>query len=584
MTFRGPLAVAAAALVLSPAALGSQHHAPAPGPDGYVCGAPPPLTETNVPLWEGVAGTVKDLPRVSDNLTAQRYFEQGVALIYGFNHLESVLSFRKAASLDPGCAMCFWGVAVALGPNINEPINQQRWEMAAAHADSAWARRRPGKPVEEMYLQAARARYLPLPRFPLSPDEFRRIRGEMDSRYAESMWKIWYGSRYTDLTAGTIYTEALMDLHPWDLWTRDGKPKWNVTSEALNTTREVLRRKPDHVGAAHLWIHLLEGSHRPDSAVAQADLLQRLMPGAAHIVHMPSHIYHRVGRYETGVRHNVQATQIDSAYLAFRGWMWRYPMYYAHDNDFLWVSGTFAGMRDDAVRSADALNAIVGPQLIACYSNAQHFLTAPILVAVRFGEWDRALAVPQPAPQYRYPVGMWHFGQGWAQLRKNNTAAAEQHARMVFSIAESISPDSMISNNQARALLTIAGRMLAGEILASRGQYDAAIDSLRGAVQMQDSLNYDEPPPFFFPARHSLGAVLLESRDPENVAIAELVYLTDLGFRDADQYPVKRNPDNGWAYRGMVNTMRAMGADTTRWANDFQRVWKGRQVPPGSRY
>jgi tetratricopeptide (TPR) repeat protein len=577
-----PLAAAAAALALFPAAVGAQHH--------YQCGAPPPLTEARVPLWPGVSGTVT-FDRVSSSDSAQRYFEQGLALIYGFNHLESVLSFRKAATFDRGCAMCYWGVAIALGPNINEPINAQRWYMAAAHADSARRRVRPNDILARRYVSAAVARYA-LPATPLerlTPAEFTRVRAQRDTAYAAVMKGVWEASGERDLTAGSMYTEALMDLSPWNQWNIDGTPKFSSTVEALNVLRTVLRQKPDHVGAAHLWIHMLEGSHRPDLAVQQADMLERLMPGAAHITHMPSHIYHRVGRFSTGVAHNERATAEDREYLAYRGWMWRYPMYFAHDHDFLWVSASFAGMRDQAAASADSLRGIfgatggAGAQLIECYANAQHFLSAPILVAVRFGEWDRAIRVERPEARYRFPTGVWHYGQGWARLRTGDRAAAERHRDSVMAIANGMG-SATISNNSAADLLRIQGLTLTGEILASERRYGEAIAALDSAVRMQDRLSYDEPPPFFYPTRHSLGAVLVESGIRANSQRAVEVYLTDLGDRDEHDYSVKRNPDNAWAYVGMANAVRSLGFDPSHWLNRATGVWKGGKLPPSSRY
>ncbi|HEU0053742.1 MAG TPA: hypothetical protein VFQ39_11210, partial [Longimicrobium sp.] len=377
-TLRGPL-LAAAALALLPGAVDAQH--------GYHCSTPPPLTAPVVPLWNGIAGKV-DFPISPRNDSTRAYFNQGVALIYGFNHGESVLSFRKAAKFTP-CAVCYWGIATALGPNINEQINQQRWQMAAAAVDSARMLMATASPVERSLIDAARRRYFnpdgTLPRFPLSPAEFKRVRGEMDRRYSDAMADIWRSAGGKDPHLGALYVESLLDLHPWDLWLNNGDPKWPETMRSLLVSDSILQRYPDHVGAAHLKIHILEGSTRPDLATREADILERLMPGNGHITHMPSHIDHRTGRYAEGVGHNVRATALDSAYLAFRGWLWRYPMYYAHDNDFLWVSATFAGLRADAVRSADALNGIVGDSLIACYRSAQHFLTAPVLVRARFG-------------------------------------------------------------------------------------------------------------------------------------------------------------------------------------------------------
>lgn len=590
--FRTP-ALLAALVLLGATATDAQHmHAAADPGNPYKCGPPPPLTANPVPLWPGVAGTVH-FPITTHGArrdSVQAYFDQGLALMYGYNFGEAVLSFRKAAGFDRHCAMCFWGVATALGSNINEPIIAQRWIMASAHVDSALALAGYASPAERQYLRAAQVRFNPLPRNVehLPRAEFNAIRKGMDEAYSRALRDIWVGSGKRDLTAGTMYAESNLNLHPWDWWRNDGTPKWPATQTAVDVAGEVLARAPRHVGAAHIWIHALEASHHPDRAYPQAVFLDSLMPGNAHLNHMPSHIFHRVGEYRRGVEHNQRATRMDAQYLAVRGWEWRYPMYYAHDNDFLWISATFVGMRDAARTSADSLMRITSPQLLACYSNAQHFLTAPNLVAMRFGDWAGVLAVPSPYPTYRaaYPRGMWHYTRGWAYLRTGRPAQARVERDSVLAIARSLPVDSMVSNNPARALLEIAGGILTGEMLAAEGQYTPAVNVLRLAVRRQDALNYDEPPPFFYPARHSLGAVLLQRGHPADLHEAERVYRTDLGLAEgAHNFLINRNRQNGWAYRGMVNTMRAMGRDTTHWANEFRRVWTaGTPVPPGSRY
>ncbi|HEX8692856.1 MAG TPA: multicopper oxidase family protein [Longimicrobium sp.] len=572
---RRPL-LAAAALALLPAAALPQH---------YHCGPPPPLTQPVVPLWPGVDSTVS-FPISSGNDSTKAYFDQGLALIYGFNHLESVLSFRKAAQFDPKCAICWWGIAIALGPNINEPINQQRWEMALAALDTAGMPERSASEEERRYIAAARLRYFnpdgSRPRFPI-PDTatFNRTRREMDRRYADAMGSVWSAGGRQNPHLGTMYAEALMDLHPWDLWNRDGTAKWPETRQVSAVVNSILAKEPEHVGAAHLKIHVHEGSAHPDSARREADILEGLMPGSAHITHMPSHIDHRMGAYAAGVGHNRRATALDSAYLDFRGWMWRYPMYFAHDNDFLWVSATFAGLRADALASADSLNGIVEPELIRCYPSAEHFLTAPILVRVRFGMWSEALRQAPPRG-YDYAMGMWHYARGWALLRMDSTRQAEVARDSARAYAARLEGRS-IANNPADTLVLIAVHTLTGEIEAARGNQTAAIGELRQAVRMQDSLDYDEPPPFFYPARHSLGAVLVETLDSTNAERALEVYRTDLGGVGR-KYAVNHNPRNAWAYVGMARAMQVLRRDPKPWLDSAAAVWKGGELPPASRY
>jgi tetratricopeptide (TPR) repeat protein len=588
-------ALAAAFTLLAATAATPQHQHGMSANTPYQCGPPPPLTATTVPLWTGVDSTVQPgfplTTHGSQQDSVRAYFNQGLAWMYGYNFGEAVLSFRKAAIFDPQCALCFWGVATALGANINEPTIAQRWTMAAAETDTASLRMVTGgaSPIERALIEAAGVRFLPLPQGVdnMSPVEFKRRRQRMDQLYADALQKIRLANP-TNATVGTLAAEAQLNLHPWDWWNNDGTAKWPATDSAVAFAGAVLRQHPRHVGAAHIWIHALEASQRPESAYPQAVFLASLMPGSAHLTHMPSHIFHRVGEYRRGVEHNQHATRMDLTYLNFRGWEWRYPMYYAHDNDFLWVSATLVGMQHDAATSADSLMRIMSQQLLDCYGNAQHFLTAPSLVAMRFGQWQRVLDIPSPYRTYRvaYPLGIWHFTRGWAYLRQGKIDDAFASRDSLYEIAGLVGlrNDSVV-NNSARELLQIAGQTLSGEIEAAQGNYPRALRLLRSAVERQDALNYDEPPPFFYPARHSLGAVLLMSGTPENLAEAEAVYRTDLGLNDGARFPVNRNRQNGWAYRRMVNTMLAMGKDTTEWGQDFARVWeKGTPVPPGSRY
>lgn len=587
---------AAAALVLLGAtATDAQHQHGATAGGAYQCGPPPRVVADVVPLWQGVAGTVH-VPITTHGAhrdSVQAYFDQGVAWMYGYNFGEAVLSFRKAARFDPACTLCWWGVASALGPNINEPIIAQRWKMASAYVDTARMLGRDAQEWERDYLGAARARFQPLPANVdhMDPGEFAWIRQNMDRAYYNALQDIWQTSlraRAPDLTAATMYAEAALNLHPWDWWNNDGTARWPETDTAVAVSALVLRVDPRHVGAAHIAIHAREASQSPDSALRAAGILTSLMPGSAHLNHMPGHIYHRTGQYALSVSHNQAAVVLDSIYEKIRGAEWRYPMYYAHDNEFLWVSGSFVGKAADAETAASRLRGIVDTALVRCYSNAQHFLAAPGLVGMRFGKWTSVLDVPSPWPTFSqpYPRGMYHYTRGYAYLRTGQTAKASAQLDSLRAIAESIPANAMVSNNSARTLLRISAQILSGEMLAARGDFDAALPQLREAVALQDALDYDEPPPYFYPARHSLGAVLLQRGRPRDLAEADSVYRTDLGLMDGrNVYVINRNPKNGWALRGMVNTARALGRDTTQWSTQFRQAWDPKTpVPPGSRY
>ncbi|HEX6748376.1 MAG TPA: hypothetical protein VF092_13855 [Longimicrobium sp.] len=577
---RGILVLAAGLCCVSAAAFAQHVHGSGPEPQ--------PLNPDSVPLWDSVRTNVHH--PVTDNTRAQAYFDQGLALIYGFNHLEAVLSFQKAYQLDPGCVMCYWGKAVALGPNINLAMDTSRWRQAAGAIETARGLR-PLTTMERAYLDAGAARYLPLPDFPRVPQaRLDTLRAQMDSAYARAMAQVWrlsLAEGHPDLDAGAIAAEARMDLRPWNQWDLNGN-KQPGTDSVLAQLHDVLGRKRDHVGAAHLWIHVFEGSPWPDSAEWAADTLAGLMPRSGHIVHMPSHIYHRLGRYADGVRHNQRAVALDSAYLVFRGMAGRYPMYWAHNHDFLWVSANFGGRRDDAMAAARALESIASDELISRFYNAQHFLTARMLVHVRFGEWDQALALPQP--KYRYPLGIWHFGQGMARLRRGDTVAANRHLSELYAIARGPVRDSIIMGNRAGRLLEIAAGILDGEIRSVARDYGPAIAALRRAVLLQDSLSYDEPPPFPYAARHSLGAVLLDAGRAKE---AEAVYLCDLGeqidlcepvWDPRGSLPQRVNRHNPWSLMGLVTVMRATWRDPGSVLEDFNRRWGGAPVPPGSRW
>ncbi|HEX8272492.1 MAG TPA: tetratricopeptide repeat protein [Longimicrobiaceae bacterium] len=569
--FRVRLAALAALFVLAPT-LSAQHAHHAAGPAADAEGPPP--------LFDNLGSYSKRIS-TRDSL-AQRYFDQGVRLMYGFNHMEAMLAFQEAARRDPRCAICEWGVASSFGPDINQDMNEERWRAANAailrardamqHA-SAWERR---------YVEASLSRFDPLPDF-RDPAEVRRLRVRQDSAYAESMGQL--AADYPDdPDAATWYAESLLDLAPWNQWSPDGRTPRAGTLDAVAALERVIARWPDHPGANHFYIHAVEASSRPDRALRSAKRLAELIPGASHIVHMPSHIYLRAGRYHDAAQANRAAVRADSAYLRVRQALGRYPRYFAHNLEFLWSAAGMAGMREVSLAAARDQSAEWPADSVRRWPNTQHFLVTPWVVMVRFGMWKEMLDEPPPPADLSFALGAWHYARGFAELRSGRPDTAFREWKALEAIIGNASADSVPAQsiNSGRELLRLAAATLEGEILAERGDADAAIGALECAVAIQDRLRYDEPPPFYFPARHSLGAVLLRFGRP---AEAERVYRTDLAHYDGLETIPNRNRLNGWSLLGLALALEAQGKRAAGVRRQFRKAWQFADVEiNGSRF
>ena len=493
-------------------------------------------------------------PITTSQPLAQRYFDQGLQLVFGFNHEGAVDAFQEAARLDPRCAMCFWGTALALGPNINAPMGPEAGRAAYAAVGEA-RRLAPGAGASERALIAALAkRYAADPEAP---------RGPLDRAYAKAMGEV-HRAHPDDLDAATLYAEALMDLTPWDYYTPAGEPRKH-TEEIVSTLEAVLARDPDHAGANHYLIHALE-EYQPQRAEAAADRLARLAPGAGHLVHMPSHIYWRVGRYEDAAAINQRAAAADEAYFAACRAPGGYAAgYYTHNIHFLWAAAAAEGRSDLALTSARRLAAAVPQQSVAQLAFLEDFLAVPVLTLARFGRWDAILAEPAPPASQRYVTAMWHYARGLAHARGGQVAAAEDEQRALEaaardgSLAETVYD---VAGNTAGDRLEVARHHLAAAIAKARGDEDGALAALRDAVRAQDAANYIEPPAFYFPVRQALGAALL---DAGRHAEAEAVYRADLA----------KHPRNGWSLSGLGASLRAQGRDAdAAWvARGFETAW-----------
>lgn len=489
---------------------------------------------------------------------AQRWFDQGLRLVYGFNHHEAQRAFREAARLDPQCAMCFWGIALTEGGNYNHPADAEREARALQAAQQAQRLAAGARPVERALIAAAARRHSADTAAP---------RERLDRAYADAMRDV--ARRFPDdLEAATFFADAMMNLRPWNLWTPDGRPQPG-TQEIVQTLERVLAKDPNHPGAIHLYIHAVEASPQPARAEAPADRLAALMPGAGHIVHMPAHIYWRVGRYADAVKTNAAAVEADRAYFKtaqpspiYRG------LYYPHNIDFIWQSASMQGRSAETVRVAREFAASAPPEMIAQMPDMETAPVAPIVALVRFGRWDEVLRHPAPPRDWTYTSGVWRYARGMALHAKGQAAEAAGELRQLESIIASVPPERTIAFFfRARNVLQLAANVLAGEMAARAGDFASAERLLRAAVVEQDTHWFSEPPPWYFPVRQSLGAVLLQAG---RAADAERVYREDL----------QRNPANGWSLYGLAQSLRAQGktAEAAQAEERFRSAWASADV------
>ena len=484
------------------------------------------------------------------NPVAQQYFNQGLRLVYAFNHEEAIRSFRQAARLDPKAAMPHWGMALALGPNINAPMGREQERQAYEAVQKANARTSKASPRERAYIEALAVRYS------IAPDADRK---KLDSQYASAMRKL--SQQYSDdRDAATLFAEALMDLRPWDFWTREGEPQPG-TEEIVRTLEGVLKRDPDHMGACHYYIHAVEASSEPERALPCARRLAGLAPGAGHLVHMPSHIYIRLGMYDEAVRHNHQAVIADRHYLEGRTLSGVYPIgYYPHNIHFLWAALTMQGRSEEALKAArDLVRAVPSDAFRA--PEIEPFFPTPLFALARFGQWGQILQEPSPPSDLTYSLAIWQYARGLAFTATGQLDRAGEALQMLKEIAKAIPPERIAGNNSAASLLRIASHVLAGQMEARRDQTDEAIRHLQEAVRLQDDLRYYEPPDWYYPVRESLGALLLAVGRPKD---AEAVFREDL----------QRTRHNPWSLYGLAESLRAQNADGSLAAEEqFRQAW-----------
>jgi tetratricopeptide (TPR) repeat protein len=505
------------------------------------------------PVFQGLG--VHKHPISTRNPQTQMYFSQGVNLMFGFNHAEAIRSFREAARLDPDCAMCWWGVAFALGPNINLPMQDDAVAPAWQALDRARALEAKASPEERDWIEALAVRYSADPK---------ADRKGLDEAFAQAMGRLWR-DHPEDLDAGTFYAEAMMDTQPWDYWQADGQTAKGHGAEIVATLEEIIRRQPDHPGALHLYIHAVEASTTPQRAEAAADRLSTLMPGAGHIVHMPSHIYYRVGRYADAVRVNEVAATVDEAYIASCKAQGYYPAgYYGHNIHFLWTSSEMEGRYHAALDASRRLvKAVDAFALSKDMASGELYVFTPTVTLLRFGQWDALLAEPAPPQSLKLDYAVWLYAQGFAHADKGDlTAAAADRERLARLISADYGRYDG-ANIPARPMIGLSLALLDGEIGRASGHLDQAVAHFQDAWALEKTIPYSEPPYWHQPTSHLLGAALLQAGKP---AEAEAVYRESL----------KTYRDDGWALYGLAQALDAQGksADAAETRRAFDQAWR----------
>lgn len=473
-------------------------------------------------------------PVSTKNKKAQEFFDQGLKFVYGFNHDEARRSFEQAAKLDPKLAMAWWGVALTLGPNYNLPVDAEREKAGYEAAQKAVSLQANASEPERAYINALVVRYSNDPKADLH---------QLDRAYKDAMSKLT--ARYPDdLDAATLYAESIMNLNPWHLWAPDGKPA-EGTEEIVSVLESVLKRAPNHLGANHYYIHAVEASPHPERGLASAARLEKLAPAAGHLVHMPAHIYARVGDHSAAAHSNEVAAAADKKFLAETRQQGVYPlMYYSHNLHFLAYAATMRGNLPEARDAAARLVANVGPSAKAM-PMLEGFLPTPMLVLVGFERWQDILKLPAPDPVFVITTAVWHFARGMAQANLGNTVGASEEQLAWQALVAQIPADTMYDElNKTTAVFEVHKNLLLGAVARSRGDQKDALECLNRAIAAEDALNYSEPPAWYPPVRPLLGRELLAAKQlPE----AEKVFRSDLG----------KNPRDARALAGLRDCLAA---------------------------
>jgi tetratricopeptide (TPR) repeat protein len=513
------------------------------------------FADTDPPLWDGLGSISYKI--TTANPQAQTYFDQGLRLTYAFNHGEAQRAFHKAQKLDPTCVMCFWGEALVLGPNINLPMQQDAVAPAFAAVQKASALASSASPREQALVAALVQRYAP---------EAKADRASLDAAYAAAMSKVAAQFPDDDEIA-VLYAEAVMDLSPWNYWQPGGREPNPQSAPVVPTLERVLARNPDHPGAIHYYIHAVEASERPQRAEPYADRLRGAIPGAGHLVHMPSHIYYRVGRYLDALADNKVAVAVDEKYLAdTNAPMAVYRLgYYPHNIHFVMASAQMAGDGPTVITAAEKLRGLIPDETARGIAMVQPVKAAPYFAHAQFSAPEPILALPDPGDAIPYVKAIWHYARGIAHAARHDFSAATGEANSIEAIERSADFTLLkASGIPAQDVLKLARTVLLGRVAQAQGDFNAAGGQFEQAASIQDALPYTEPPYWYYPVRQSLAAALLQAG---RLAEAEDQFLLAL----------KRAPANGWSYFGLTQLYKQRGeaAAAEKAEADLARTWVG---------
>ncbi len=509
-------------------------------------------------LYEGFSGYARKISTRSP--LAQQWFDQGIQLLYGYNHDEAIRSFEMAGKIDPSCAMAWWGSAYARGLHINNPeMGEEQSRLAFAAAEKAVAALDDETPVEQALVKAVRRRYA----WPAPKD-----RSPLDRDYADAMEAVWHQFP-DDADVGALFAESLMNLQPWDLWTAQGEPKGRAL-EIVSVLEKTLGKHPKHPGANHFYIHAVEASPWPHRAVPAAERLQNLVPGSGHLVHMPSHIFIRVGRYADAADANSRAIAADEAYFAVAPPPNFYSLYFLHNVHFLAYASMMEGRYETAMAAARKIEKQIPAEFLREYVTLADGLTATALhVMIRFGKWKAILAEPEPETWRLLSRAQRHYARSVAYSALGDTAAARNEIELMDAVTAELTDEWMMGNNSAKDVMSIAAKMAAGELAFRQGNSAEAFRLLREAVKLEENLAYDEPPGWMQPVRHALGALLLAD---DRAAEAEAVYRADLA----------RHPHNAWSLLGLHQSLekQAKWQQADQLEEQVRQAWARADVMP----
>ena len=514
-----------------------------------------PSTGAAVPLYPGLGAFTRKVTTTSPE--AQRYFSQGLAFFYAFNHDEAIRAFTRASELDPRCAMAFWGIALANGPHINNTVVPPEHAAAAWNAVSkAKALAGSSTPMERALVNAVATRYANPP-----PED----RKPLEAAYASAMRALWK-TYPKDADVGSLFAESIANLRPWDLWLQDGKPQPG-TEELIATIKAVLVIDPKHPFANHLMIHTVEASLHPEDADQASNILRDLQPGLGHMVHMPSHIDIRRGRWEEGILANAKAIAADRAYAAKAPEQGFYRLYMSHNHHMLTYAAMMTGQSALAMKTIQEMADDIPLAFYKENAWADGLMAAPLEVMMRFGKWDEILAKPAFPAFVPFSRAMQHYARAIAHVAQEDVAAAQKEQTNFLVERKAVSKDATFGNNKATDLLDVAESLMHGEIFFRSGKTAEGLNHLREAVKREDALRYDEPPDWLQPTRHALGAALLQSG---RLVEAEKVFRDDLA----------KLPGNGWSLYGLSRALRLQKkeAEAVSFETHFEKAWKKADV------